>query len=248
MGEAKRRRQTGERSPLAQKQKKQRLMAVILSLVALIAVIFGVYWISNPELMKPGSLPTAEDRSPFPAERDRLGVSIGDPDAPVVVREFADYQCPACASFSSTAERLKEEYIDSGQVRLVYFDLPLRQHPNAIPAAEAARCAEDQDSWWAMHKTLFDKQSDWSDADNPDQIFLDYAESLDLDNRRFQRCMTGEVHQDVIEESRNLARDLRITSTPTVLVDNIPLSRNNWAQLSAIIDRELANRADNGAQ
>lgn len=244
MGESKRRRQTGERSPLAHKQKKQRLLAASLSVVALIAVVFGVYWLSNPKLMKPSSLPTAEGRSAFPAEQDGLGVSIGDDDAPLVVREFADYQCPACADFSSTIERLKAEYIDSGQVRLVFFDLPLRQHANAIPAAEAARCAEDQDGWWEMHKTLFEKQSDWSGADSPDEIFLDYAESQGLDTRRFRRCMSGDIHRDEIDESHNLARDLRITSTPTVLVDNIPLTRTNWAQMSAIVDRELSDRDD----
>jgi len=248
MGEAKRRRQTGERSPLAHKQRKQRLLAASLGVVALIAVVFGVYWLSNPKLTKPSSLPTAEGRSPFPAQQDRLGVSIGDEDAPVVVREFADYQCPACANFSSAIERLKAEYIDSGQVRLVFFDLPLRQHPNAIPAAEAALCAEDQGAWWEMHKTLFENQSDWSGANNPNEVFLGYAESQGLDTRRFGRCMSGDIHRDEIDESRNLARDLRITSTPTVLVDTIPLTRTNWAQLSAIVDRELKSRNDDANQ
>lgn len=242
MGEAKRRRQTGERSPLARRQQRRRVLGAGLAAVGLIAVVAGVYWLSNPRLGGASSLPTAEDRSPFPTEKDRLGTSIGDDDAPVVVREFADYQCPACADFSSTTERLKEEYIDSGQVRLVFFDLPLRQHANAVPAAEAARCAEDQDAWWEMHKHLFEKQSDWSDAGAPGDRFLGYAESMGLDTRRFRRCMTGEVHRDVIEENQNLARDLRITSTPTVLVDNIPLTRTNWAQLSAVIDRELGKQ------
>ena len=242
MGEAKRRHHKGERSPIARKRNKQRLLGAGLAIVALIAVVLGVYWLSNPKLMKPSSLPTAEGRSAFPAEQDRLGVSIGEEDAPIVVREFADYQCPACAGFSSAIERLKAEYIDNGQVRLVFFDLPLRQHANAVPAAEAARCAEDQGAWWAMHKMLFDNQSDWSGATNPEDVFLGYAESQDLDTRRFRRCMTGDIHRDEIEESRNLARDLRVTSTPTVLVDNIPLTRTSWAQLSAIVDRELSDR------
>jgi len=120
MGEAKRRRQTGERSPSPTSKENSDCWRQSLGVVALIAVVFGVYWLSNPKLTKPSSLPTAEGRSPFPAQQDRLGVSIGDEDAPVVVREFADYQCPACANFSSAIERLKAEYIDSGQVRLVF--------------------------------------------------------------------------------------------------------------------------------
>ena len=240
MGEAKRRRQTGERSPSARKRNRKRLLGAGLAIVALIALAAGVYWLSDPRLAKPPSLPTAEGRSDFPAEHDRLGITLGDEDAPIVVREFADYQCPACASFSRATERLKAEYIDKGQVRFVFFDLPLRQHANAIPAAEAARCAEDQDAWWPMHKTLFDRQSEWRDASNPDEVFLGYAESQGLDTRRFRRCMSGDIHQDEIMASRNLARDLRIASTPTVFVDSIPLTHANWAQLSAVIDRELS--------
>ena len=60
--------------------------------------------------------------------------------------------------------------------------------------------------------------------------------------------MNGDIHHDEIEQSRNLARDLRITSTPTVLVNNIPLTRTNWAQLSAIVDRELSKETDGPAQ
>jgi len=99
-----------------------------------------------------------------------------------------------------------------------------------------------------MHKTLFENQSDWSGANNPNEVFLGYAESQGLDTRRFGRCMSGDIHRDEIDESRNLARDLRITSTPTVLVDTIPLTRTNWAQLSAIVDRELKSRNDDANQ
>jgi len=246
MGEAKRRRETGQRSPLARRQKKQRWIGGSLAIVGLIAVVGLVYWLSNPELMKPAALPTAEGSDPFPAQADRRGISMGDPDAPVVVREFADYECPACQRFSSAIDKLKDQYIDNGDVRLVFFDLPLRQHDNAVPAAEAARCADDQGSWWAMHKKLFDEQSSWNTADDPRATFTDYAQSLGLDRRRFQRCLSGEVHRDEVQASKELARDLRITSTPTVLVDNITLTRNNWAQLNAVIEREL-NKSEEAA-
>lgn len=240
MGEAKRRQAKGERSPLGRKKQRQRwIMGSVLTL-ALIAVVFGVYWVSNPDLMSPSSLPTADNRDSFPDEHDRLGVSIGDEDAPVVVREFADYQCPACERFSGAIDRLREKYIDSGQVRFVFFDLPLRQHDNAIPAAEAARCAEDQDAWWEMHKKLFEEQRSWSTAGDPESVFTGYAESLGIDARRFGRCMRADVHLDDIKESRDLARDLGISSTPTALVDNITLTQTNWAQLNAVVKRELA--------
>lgn len=239
MGEAKNRQKTGKPSPLSRKRRRQRLIGGSLFAAALLAVIGGVFWLTSPSLSGPTALPTAEDQPPFPAERDRLGVRIGDPDAPVVVREFADYQCPACADFAANHDRLMEEYVEPGKVRFVFFDLPLHQHQNAVPAAKAARCAEDQDAWKPMHDRLFERQNDWSSADNPQRLFSDYAASLGLERRAFERCMGLDRVEREIRESRNLARDLRVTSTPTVMVDNIPLRRANWAQLEAVIEREL---------
>ena len=239
MGEAKNRQKTGKPSPLSRKRRRQRLIGGSLFGVTLLAVIGGVIWLSSPSLSGSSSLPTAEDQPPFPEEHDRLGVRIGDPDAPVVVREFADFQCPACADFSENHDRLMEEYVDPGKVRFVFFDLPLRQHQNAVSAAKAARCAEDQDAWKPMHDHLFEHQSDWSSADNPQSLFSDYAASLGLEKRAFERCMGLDRIEREVRESRNLARDLRVTTTPTIMVDNIPLSRASWAQLEAVIEREL---------
>ncbi|MFO7788903.1 MAG: DsbA family protein [Halospina sp.] len=239
MGEAKNRQKTGKPSPLSRKRRRQRLISGGVFGVALLAVIGGVFWLSSPSLSGSSSLPTAEDQTAFPEERDRLGVRIGDPDAPVVVREFADYQCPACADFAENHDRLMEEYVEPGKVRFVFFDLPLRQHQNAVPAARAARCAEDQDAWKPMHDRLFERQSDWSSTDNPQSLFSDYAASLGLERRAFERCMGLDRIDREVRESRNLAQDLRITSTPTIMVDNIPLTRANWAQLEAVIEREL---------
>ena len=164
-----------------------------------------------------------------------------DDDAPVVVREFADYQCPACARFSEASQRLKEEYVDTGKVRFVYFDLPLQQHQNAMPAAQAARCAGDQGAYWEMHDELYDMQTEWSGSGDPVATFSRYASDLGLEERRFRRCMNTELHREAVEQSLRVAMQLRVTSTPTVLVDNVRLTRPGWGQLSAVVERELAN-------
>lgn len=239
MGEAKNRRKTGKPSPLSRKRRRQRLIGGSLFAAALILIVGGVYWLSNPSLSGTASLPSGEDQPPFPEERDRLGVRLGDPDAPVVVREFADFQCPACADFAQHHDQFMEQYVAPGKVRFVFFDLPLRQHANAVPAAKAARCAQDQDAWKPMHDHLFTRQDDWRNATNPEPIFLDYAGALGLNQRAFERCMGLDRTEQEVRESRNLARDLKVTSTPTVMVDNIPLTHTSWAQLKAVIEREL---------
>ncbi|TGN40353.1 DsbA family protein [Marinobacter confluentis] len=242
MGEAKRRQKTGQPAPKSTGNNQKPLIIALSA--GVIALIIGiVYIITAAPDPTSESLPTAgPNAAPFPEQVDQFGVSVGDPDAPVVVREFADYQCPACKNFASASQRLKEEYVASGQVRFVFFDLPLQQHDNAVPAALAARCAGDQDSYWAMHDTLFDKQLEWSGSGSPTDTFTRYAEDLGLEARRFRRCMETDLHIEEIEQSRRVAMQLQLTSTPTVLVDNIRLTRPGWGQLSAVVERELSRQ------
>lgn len=238
MGEAKRRKETG--APASHKANKKPLYIGVAVLV-LTAVVLGLVFLTAQPDPTSDELPVAAaSAEPFPAELDQYGVSVGPEDAPVVVREFADYQCPACGRFSEASQRLKQEYVDAGKVRFVFFDLPLRQHQNAMPAAMAARCAGDQNGYWDMHDKLFDAQTEWSSSGDPVETFTRYAGDLGLEERRFRRCMTTELHREDVEQSRRIAMQLRVSSTPTVLVDNIRLTRPGWGQLSAVVERELA--------
>jgi protein-disulfide isomerase len=130
--------------------------------------------------------------------------------------------------------------VDSGKVRFVYFELPLSQHANAMPAAQAARCAGDQNAFWPMHDALYDNQSAWAGLSDPNPTFTRYAGDLGLSENRFSRCLATELHREAIEQSAKVATQLRVLSTPTVMVDNIVLTRPGWGQLSAVVERELA--------
>ncbi len=239
MGESKRRQKSGQ--PAARPPAKGRMPLVVGIILVLLLIVVALYYVTRAPAPDSASLPTVPPTAePFPAVLDQYGVAMGDPDAPVVVREFADYQCPACARFASATERLKEEYVQTGEVRFVFFDLPLRQHETAFPAAMAARCAGDQGAYWEMHDRLFANQSEWANSGSATDIFTRYAGDLGLDERRFRRCLETDLHREAVEQSREVAMRLQVTSTPTVLVDNIPLSQPGWGQLSAVVERELA--------
>lgn len=243
MGEAKRRQ--GTSAPAARKPGGGKTGMVVALLIVVVAIAAGVFWMTQPPSPEAESLPVAAaDAEPFPAGLDQFGVSVGDADAPVVVREFADFQCPACGRFFEASSQLKREYVASGKVRFVFFDLPLQQHQNAMPAAMAARCAGDQEDYWGMHDKLFGNQGEWSNSGVATDIFTRYAGELGLDERRFGRCMNTELHREAIENSVDVAKRIRVTSTPTVLVDNIRLSRPGWGQLSAVVERELTNDSE----
>ncbi|MFL1484834.1 DsbA family protein [Marinobacter sp. LN3S78] len=238
MGEAKRRQGSGASSSPRKRSSKPVIYVGLLIIV--VAVVAALYQLTQPPTPDSDSLPqVSEDTPPFPAELDRFGIAVGPEDADVVVREFADYQCPACARFAEASQKLKEQYVESGQVRFVFFDLPLPQHTHSVKAAMAARCAGDQDQYWAMHDRLFAEQTRWETSDNPGEMFSGYASDIGLDTRRFDRCLESDLHREAIEDSRQVAMQLKIASTPTVLVDNIPLNRPHWGQLSAVVEREL---------
>lgn len=216
--------------------------------LAVFALVIGLAWLtgvfSGTEDVEKTvqSLRKASSELPgFPAEHDVLGVSIGDPDAPVVIREFGDYQCAACARFATLSERIRDSWVKTGKVRLVFFDLPIASlHPNAMLAAQAARCAGDQRAFWPMHDLLFEAQPRWSPLANPKGHFMDYAASLKLDEKRFEQCLTSERHRQKIGSNLNLARTLGVVSTPTVLVDNMALPNAlSWETLQALVEGRL---------
>ena len=118
MGEAKRRKETGAPPPNRKKDRKS--LYIGISVIVLVFVAVGVFFLTASPAPTSDELPIAgPNADPFPAQLDRFGVSVGDEDAPVVVREFADYQCPACARFSDASQQLKQEYVETGKVRFV---------------------------------------------------------------------------------------------------------------------------------
>ena len=92
---------------------------------------------------------------------------IGNPNAPVTIIEFSDFQCPFCARFHiQTLPAIIEEYINEDKVKLVFRDFPIQSiHPNALPASVAAECANEQGKFKEMHDILFERQNEWSNQE-----------------------------------------------------------------------------------
>ena len=107
------------------------------------------------------------------------GYTMGRPDAPVQILEFADFECPACGNYSVVTEPdVRKRVIDSGLARVTYFDFPLPQHKNTLVASEAAACANDQGKFWEMHDRLFQGQTDWNTeaTSDPVSVMKGYAQ------------------------------------------------------------------------
>ena len=99
------------------------------------------------------------------------GVERGDPDAPITILEFGDFQCPSCQQFATFVKpQVDLAYVDEGIARFVFHDYPIvSAHPHAFLAARAARCALDQGGqyFWPFHDQLFAHQSTWALSPGP---------------------------------------------------------------------------------
>jgi protein-disulfide isomerase len=150
----------------------------------------------------------------------------GQLDAPVVMEEFSDYQCPYCSRFASqTMPTLLENQITNGEVLLVFYDFPLESiHPQAFAAANAARCAGEQSAaaYWEMHDHLFATIDQWA-VSQPQEIFTNFAKNMGLDAESFATCVAENRYQEAIRSDINLGLSRGVGSTPSFFLNNQPL-------------------------
>jgi len=148
----------------------------------------------------------------------------GDQNAPITIIEFSDFQCPFCARFQTqTLPLILEQYVDTGKVKFVFRDFPIQSsHPNAMPAAAAAECANEQGKYWQFHDELFENQGVWNKMSilNATKIFKEYATKLELNQDQFNSCLDtgkyiGEINSDLSD-----GRKYGITGTPGFFVGN----------------------------
>lgn len=165
----------------------------------------------------------------------------GNPDAAVVVREYSDFQCPACGQFYPVVKELLEQYGEA--VRFEYRHFPLVSiHPFALPAAKAAEAAGQQGKFYEMHDKLFENQSAWSASANPTVFFVQYAEEIGLDVELFRRHLRSQLIDEKIETHFNEAREKGYTGTPTFELNGVRMQYetfDDWrTQIEAAITGE----------
>ena len=158
---------------------------------------------------RPAAAPAAPDVRNVPVDLGNRPAK-GSTSAKLTLIEFSDYQCPFCARHTKdTNPQLQKEYVDSGKVRYVYFDMPLESiHKSAFKAAEATRCAGDLGKYWEMHERLFASQQKlepWSE----------HAKALGLNATMFDNCMSSGKYAQAVRADIAVAQQLGINSTPT---------------------------------
>lgn len=166
--------------------------------------------------------------------------SLGPAGAAITIIEFSDYECPFCTKWHDEVwPQIQAAY--PSQVRLVYRDFPLSSiHSNAIPAAEAANCAGEQDKYWEYHGALFSNAYGLGRSS-----FERYATDLKMDLTAFNECLDSRRYQKEVEDDYNFAAGLGIRSTPTFFINGIALvGAQPFDVFKEVIDLELAGELE----
>lgn len=143
------------------------------------------------------------------------GAVLGEKDAPVTIIEYSDYECPFCARFYTGAyQQIKEEYIATGKVKLIFKDFPLSFHQNAQKASEAAWCAGDQDKYFEMHDKLFE-----SGVSGGTTTFKKYAKELGLDEKDFNECLDSDKYEDLVQQNFKEGQSVGVSGTPSFTIN-----------------------------
>ena len=161
--------------------------------------------------------------------------SKGNPNAPVTIVEFTDFQCPSCANAQPTLERLVAEYGD--RVRLVARDFPLEQHEFARKAAEAAEAARAQGKYWEYAALLFTNQK----ALSVDKL-KEYATRVGLDRAKFDAALDSGQFADKVQRDYQEGVLLGVGSTPTFYVNGRITNERSYEGLKAAIERALTEK------
>ncbi|MBI2643840.1 MAG: DsbA family protein [Nitrosarchaeum sp.] len=143
---------------------------------------------------------------------------MGESSATITIVEWSDYQCTFCYKFhQSTMNTIKQDFIETGKVKLVFKDFPLNG-PDSVLAAEAAYCAQDQGKYWQYHDELYKnwggERTGWVNRDSLDK----FATTVSLDLEKFDKCLDEHRHLERVNQMYEFGREIGIDATPSFLV------------------------------
>lgn len=138
-------------------------------------------------------------------------------DAPIELLVFSDYACPFCSKLETLLDEILAAF--PKQIKIQFKHFPLRSHPKAFVAAEAAECAADQNQFWNYHELLFSNQTEWTDSTELRNILLTYASKLKMNESEFGTCLDSGRKKEIVLNNKKEGEKLFINSTPTLILN-----------------------------
>jgi protein-disulfide isomerase len=220
----------------------KRYLPLIIIAVVLIVALGGLWWLLQSSR---SNLSTSSNNvganTPPGAKPPHLR---GDPNAPITLEEFGDFQCPSCGLFYGELKKTEQEF--GPRLQVIFREYPLQtKHPNAVAAAHAAEAAGMQNRFWEMHDKLYETQKTWEETKDAKATFVDFAKQLGLDSARFTRDFDSAAVDDRITQDGIRAHALGVNGTPTVFVNGNLVNYELYTQDGL---RDVINKALSGTR
>ena len=199
-------------------------IGAIIASITITLVIFGVNNSSNEIELSIEPTPEMDQIGPKKITMDTFLLNgspiLGDPNAPITLVEFGDYQCHYCNVFFQSIEKdILKNYVDTGKVKIIFKDYNIIGEDSVI-ASQGAHCANDQGLFWEYHDILY---SNWTGENNgwasPENLAI-FAQQIDLNMNKWSECMKKGSHSQIILKSNDDARALELTGTPAFFIIN----------------------------
>ncbi len=195
------------------------------------AVIIGVFFAMNAST---DTVFKTEDIKPSEAEKNiaqegsqEINLSLfyenaspylGNPEAPITIVEFGDYQCFYCNKFFHDTEgQIHDNYIKTGKAKMIFKNFVIIGQ-DSVTAAHAAHCANEQGKFWEYHDTLYNnwngENNGWASAENQ----LRFAQEVGLDIAKFSECTASNKYKESIQATTDEAQSLGLSGTPAFFV------------------------------
>lgn len=209
------------RIKMQRQQQRQRLTLIGLIALGASLLVFAVVW---PQIRPAGEIITVT-----PASLPNVdGLSVGDPNAPVTIDVFEDFQCSACWRFTENTEPLIiQNLVATGKARYVFHNYSFLDGSGAgnggesDQAANASMCASEQGKFWEMHSILYANWSGENQGNFSNRRLQAMAESIGLDMDAFNACFSANKYEDEIQADFDLGEEMGVTGTPTVFVNGV---------------------------
>lgn len=223
----------------ADRARKRRLLLIGGAIAVALIVAVGLIWSTRDSSNLPG-LHEADAAALANISTD--GRVIGDPDAPVHLVEYGDYQCPACASFQeSSFPTLLSDYIATGKVSFEFRDLAFIGDDSAT-AAEAAACSIDQNGFWLYHDTIYANHYGENLGNLSKSRLLEMATLSGLDRDQISSCLDAGTTASDVQNMHQEANQLGLTSTPSFVLNGEVVQWQGWDAMKQSIDAALASQ------
>lgn len=212
---------------------------IIIPLFLAILIVGGIVFFAVKSDDKSNSTQTAQVSDQVALARETGGAWVkANANSSVVLTEYSDFQCPACASWKSLIDLVIKKY--GKDIRFEFRDYPLESiHKRAFGAAKAAEAAGRQGKFWEMHDLLFANQSIWSESLGFESIIKKYATELKLNTDQFMDDYNSKLVSNIVESDIEKGNKLGINATPTIYLNNEKIQPQSEEDFYKLIEEAI---------